>query len=139
MARPSPGTRRCTTLWNLRFERFAPEQGPPASGGGTLRDFGSHLVDQALVLLGPVESVYAEWRVRDGGPAEGLDDDVFLALTHAGGARAHLAGSWSEGAPGLDRPPMHGRGDAGAARADRQRLTKIGAQALNWSFRRGLA
>ncbi|EGH50022.1 oxidoreductase, partial [Pseudomonas syringae pv. pisi str. 1704B] len=31
-----------------------------ASGGGVLRDLGSHLVDQALVLFGPVERVYAE-------------------------------------------------------------------------------
>ncbi|MFW3172908.1 Gfo/Idh/MocA family protein [Geodermatophilus sp. CPCC 206100] len=85
------------TRFESRFERFSPEPGPPASGGGTLRDFGSHLVDQALVLLGPVTSVYAEWRLREGG----LDDDVFLALTHADGARSHLAGSWSEGAPGL--------------------------------------
>jgi predicted dehydrogenase len=85
------------TRFESRFERFAPEPGPPASGGGTLRDFGSHLVDQALVLLGPVTAVYAEWRLRDGG----LDDDVFVALTHAGGGRSHLAGSWSEGAPGL--------------------------------------
>ena len=79
-----------------RFERLAPEPGPPASGGGTLRDFGSHLVDQALVLLGPVSSVYAEWRLRD----SGLDDDVFVALGHANGARSHLWGSWSQGAPG---------------------------------------
>jgi predicted dehydrogenase len=80
-----------------RFERFAPEPGPAASGGGTLLDFGSHLVDQALVLLGPVESVYAEWRPHPNGE----DDDVFVALTHSGGARSHLSGSWSEGAPGL--------------------------------------
>jgi predicted dehydrogenase len=85
------------TRFESRFERFAPEPGPPASGGGTLLDFGSHLVDQALVLLGPVTSVYAEWRRRD----SGLDDDVFVALTHAGGGRSHLSGSWSEGAPGL--------------------------------------
>jgi predicted dehydrogenase len=85
------------TRFESRFERFDPEPGPPAAGGGTLRDFGSHLVDQALVLLGPVTSVYAEWRVR----GTGLDDDVFVALTHADGARSHLAGSWSEGAPGL--------------------------------------
>jgi predicted dehydrogenase len=85
------------TRFESRFERFAPEPGPPASGGGTLRDFGSHLVDQALVLLGPVTAVYAEWRPRGGG----LDDDVFVALTHARGGRSHLAGSWSEGAPGL--------------------------------------
>jgi predicted dehydrogenase len=79
-----------------RFERLAPDTGPGASGGGTLLDFGSHLVDQALVLLGPVESVYAEWRLRE----NGLDDDVFVALTHATGARSHLWGSWSQAAPG---------------------------------------
>ncbi|WP_092199054.1 Gfo/Idh/MocA family protein [Blastococcus tunisiensis] len=79
-----------------RFERMAPGTGPGASGGGTLLDFGSHLVDQALVLLGPVASVYAEWRLRE----DGLDDDVFVSLTHAGGARSHLWGSWSQSAPG---------------------------------------
>jgi predicted dehydrogenase len=84
------------TRFESRFERFDPEPGPPAAGGGTLLDFGAHLVDQALVLLGPVTRVYAEWRVRE----SGLDDDVFVALTHANGARSHLAGSWSEGAPG---------------------------------------
>ncbi len=80
-----------------RFERFSPEPGPPTAGGGTLLDFGSHLVDQALVLLGPVASVYAEWRLRD----SGLDDDVFVALTHRSGAHSHLWGSWSQAAPGL--------------------------------------
>jgi predicted dehydrogenase len=84
------------TRFESRFERLAPDPGPPAAGGGTLLDFGSHLVDQALVLLGPVESVYAEWRLRE----SGLDDDVFVALTHASGAHSHLWGSWSQGAPG---------------------------------------
>ena len=32
------------------FERWAPDPEPPAAGGGLLRDFGSHLVDQALHL-----------------------------------------------------------------------------------------
>ena len=90
------GTLGSITRFESRFERFTPEPGPAPSGGGTLLDFGAHLVDQALVLLGPVASVYAEWRVRE----SGLDDDVFVALTHASGARSHLAGSWSEGAPG---------------------------------------
>jgi len=84
------------TRFESRFERFDPEAGPPAAGGGSLHDFGSHLVDQALVLLGPVASVYAEWRLRE----SGLDDDVFVALTHDNGARSHLWGSWSQGAPG---------------------------------------
>jgi predicted dehydrogenase len=84
------------TRFESRFERFTPDPGPGAAGGGTLLDFGAHLVDQALVLLGPVATVYAEWRVRE----SGLDDDVFVALTHTSGARSHLYGSWSEGAPG---------------------------------------
>ncbi|MBY3553144.1 Gfo/Idh/MocA family protein [Modestobacter lapidis] len=84
------------TRFESRFERMAPDPGPPASGGGTLLDFCSHLVDQALVLLGPVVRVHAEWRLR----SSGLDDDVFLALTHADGTPSHLSGSWSQGAPG---------------------------------------
>jgi predicted dehydrogenase len=78
------------------FERFS-DTGPGAAGGGALLDFGSHLVDQALVLFGPVATVFAEWRIRD----TGRDDDVFVALTHASGTRSHLWGSWSQGAPGL--------------------------------------
>lgn len=87
----SDGKLGTVTRFESRFERFAPQRGPGKSGGGTLLDFGSHLVDQALVLLGPALSVYAELRVRE----LGLDDDVFVALTHAGGARSHLWGSWS--------------------------------------------
>jgi predicted dehydrogenase len=84
------------TRFESRFERLDPEPGPPASGGGTLRDFGSHLVDQALVLMGAVTSVYAEWHVNDAG----LDDDFFVALTHGDGGHSHLWGSWRQGAPG---------------------------------------
>jgi predicted dehydrogenase len=79
-----------------RFERFAPQRGPGRAGGGTLLDFGSHLADQALVLLGPAVEVYAELRLRE----SGLDDDVFIAVTHASGALSQLWGSWSQSAPG---------------------------------------
>jgi predicted dehydrogenase len=78
------------------FERFDPERGPKKSGGGTLLDFCSHLADQALVLLGPVGTVYADWR-----PRKGLDDDVFVALRHVTGARSRLWASWSQGDPNL--------------------------------------
>jgi predicted dehydrogenase len=90
------GALGAVTRFESRFERLAPEPGPGAAGGGTVLDFGAHLVDQALVLLGPVASVYAEWRLRE----SGLDDDVFMALQHTGDARSHLWGSWSQGAPG---------------------------------------
>jgi predicted dehydrogenase len=78
-----------------RFERFAPDRQPPAAGGGTLLDFGSHLVDQALLLFGPAERVFAE--VRGDGD---LDDDVFVAVHHESGVESHLGGSWRQAAPG---------------------------------------
>lgn len=97
------------TAFESRFERFRPEPGPRAAGGGTLLDFGSHLVDQALVLAGPVRSVYAEMHHR--ADTAGLDDDVFLALTHASGVRSRLWGSWRQGAPG---PRLRAAGTAGS-------------------------
>jgi predicted dehydrogenase len=97
------------TVFESRFERFRPGSGPGAAGGGTLLDFGSHLADQALVLAGPVRSVYAE--MHYGADPGGLDDDVFVALTHAGGVRSHLWGSWRQGAPG---PRLRAAGTLGA-------------------------
>ncbi len=81
-----------------RFERFAPDPGPGTAGGGTLLDFGSHLVDQALVLFGDVRTVYAEMHTPD--EVGALDDDVFVALNHANGVYSHLWGSWRQHAPG---------------------------------------
>jgi predicted dehydrogenase len=78
-----------------RFERWEPDRRPPAAGGGTLLDFGSHLVDQALVLHGPAVRVYAEMR----GSGD-LDDDFFVALHHVSGVESHLWGSWRQAAPG---------------------------------------
>lgn len=78
-----------------RFERWRPapkpgwrERGDPADAGGVLFDLGSHLVDQALVLFGPVTHVYAEIDRRR--PGVEVDDDAFVALTHASGVRSHL-------------------------------------------------
>lgn len=78
-----------------RFERWRPqlkggwrELGDRSEGSGLLYDLGSHLVDQALTLFGPVTSVFAEADVRRAG-AE-ADDDTFIALTHANGTRSHL-------------------------------------------------
>ncbi|MDX6311777.1 MAG: scyllo-inositol 2-dehydrogenase [Streptomyces sp.] len=78
-----------------RFERWRPqpkggwrESGDPAEVGGLLYDLGSHLVDQALTLFGPVATVYAESDIRR--PGAQVDDDTFIALTHTGGVRSHL-------------------------------------------------
>jgi predicted dehydrogenase len=82
-----------------RFERFQPESGPPASGGGLLRDFGSHLFDQALYLFGAATSVYAELKASPEGEPT-TEDRFFAALTHQNGVISHLGGNWVEGAPG---------------------------------------
>ena len=78
-----------------RFERWRPvatggwrERGGPDEAGGLLFDLGSHLIDQALVLFGPVRDVHAELDRRRSGVE--ADDDTFLALTHVSGVRSHL-------------------------------------------------
>jgi predicted dehydrogenase len=78
-----------------RYERWRPEVGggwreSPAAeeAGGLLFDLGSHLVDQALLLFGPVDDVYSEVERRR--PGAQVDDDVFLALTHTSGVHSHL-------------------------------------------------
>jgi scyllo-inositol 2-dehydrogenase (NADP+) len=79
-----------------RFERWRPEPKPDSwrergeadEGGGLLFDLGSHLIDQALVLFGPVANVYAEVDRRR--PGVEADDDVFVALQHESGLRSHL-------------------------------------------------
>jgi predicted dehydrogenase len=88
-----------TIRFESRFERFQPESGPPAAGGGLLRDFGAHLFDQALYLFGPVVTVYAEVAM-DGDGEPHLEDRFFAALKHENGVISHIGGDWVEGAPG---------------------------------------
>lgn len=78
-----------------RFERWRPhpksgwrQSSAPEDAGGLLYDLGSHLIDQALVLFGPVNRVYAE--LDRPYPDVTVDNDTFVALTHACGVRSHL-------------------------------------------------
>jgi predicted dehydrogenase len=78
-----------------RFERWRPEikegwreRADAKEAGGVLYDLGSHLIDQALVLFGPVSDVYAERDARR--PGAVVDDDAFVALRHVSGVRSHL-------------------------------------------------
>ena len=78
-----------------RFERWRPDPkagwrqaGAPEEAGGVLYDLGSHLIDQALVLFGPVRQVYAEMDERY--PGATVDNDTYVALTHTSGVRSHL-------------------------------------------------
>jgi scyllo-inositol 2-dehydrogenase (NADP+) len=88
-----------------RFERWRPEVGggwreriPAEEGGGLLLDLGSHIVDQAVQLFGPVRGLYAELDTRREGAV--ADDDVFLALEHESGVRSHLWASALAAEPG---------------------------------------
>ncbi|EGH17899.1 Gfo/Idh/MocA family oxidoreductase, partial [Pseudomonas savastanoi pv. glycinea str. race 4] len=74
-----------------------PRSAGKASGGGMLRDLGSHLVDQALVLFGPVERVYAELQFAT--PQDELDHTFFVSLRHASGVTSHLLGSCLQNTP----------------------------------------
>ncbi|MGW0808057.1 Gfo/Idh/MocA family oxidoreductase [Nonomuraea sp. NPDC002799] len=99
-----------------RFERWRPvpkggwrETGGAEEVGGLLYDLGSHLVDQALQLLGPVREVFCESDVRRAGVIS--DDDTFIALTHAGGARSHL---WAGSMAALPGPRFRVLGSSAA-------------------------
>ncbi|GAB3534302.1 Gfo/Idh/MocA family oxidoreductase [Arthrobacter tecti] len=77
------------------FEHWAPnvvgrwqDTMPSSQGGGVTFDLGSHLIDQALVLFGPVADVHADLRtVREGG---GNDDVSSIELIHESGVHSRL-------------------------------------------------
>jgi len=64
---------------------------------GLLLELGSHLVDQALLLFGPVERVYAEAQFPRGDPAR--EREFFLSLRHRSGVVSHLSGSDLQNCP----------------------------------------
>jgi predicted dehydrogenase len=88
-----------------RFERWrpVPKPGWKESGGeedatGVLYDLGSHLIDQALALFGPVTHVYAELERRRA--TSEVVDDAFVALAHASGVWSHLHTNMISAEPG---------------------------------------
>lgn len=87
----------------LRWERWWPvakdrwrERLPPEQGGGLMLDLYPHLVDQAVLLFGPVRSLYAELRSQ----RTTAEDDAFVSLHHQSGVTSHVGASTLVGAPG---------------------------------------
>jgi scyllo-inositol 2-dehydrogenase (NADP+) len=116
--------------YESHFDRFraAPrlgawrESGGP--GGGILFDLGPHLIDQALVLFGPPDSVWAEVRTERPGA---LTDDAFdLHLAYEGGPSVWLRATMSTVTPGA-RFSVHGTGLAGEG-------GEAGASFLKWGL-----
>jgi len=101
-----------------RFTRFRPQVQQrwreQAGSGGVLLDLGTHLVDQALLLLGPAVSVSADVAARREGAS--VDDDVLLVLRHASGASSLL---WCSAAAPWPGPRIVLQGSrAGWSKAD---------------------
>lgn len=91
----STGRLGAVRRFESRFEWYKPEvratwkaEATARDGGGILFDLGTHLIDQAVLLFGPIVDARAELGVnRPGGLA---DDDAFVALRHAAGTISHL-------------------------------------------------
>ncbi|WP_166462779.1 Gfo/Idh/MocA family protein [Amycolatopsis acidicola] len=86
------------TRYALRFADWRPEPGDGwrdrARSGqldGKLADLGSHLVDQAVCLFGPVRDVFAD--VRRMRPGVTVNDDCTLLLRHVSGVVGEVIAS----------------------------------------------
>lgn len=81
-------------IWRLdsRFDLDQAETLEAGPDGGLLRDLGSHLVDQALWLLGPAQRVLAnlDWLQLPEGPT---DAGFVLTISHTSGAHSHISAS----------------------------------------------
>ncbi|MEP7035150.1 MAG: Gfo/Idh/MocA family oxidoreductase [Actinomycetota bacterium] len=87
----------------FRWERWRPipknrwrENALAADGGGILLDLLSHMIDAAVDLFGPIETVYAELEAR----TTVAEDDAFLACRHTSGVVSHLGATSVSAAPG---------------------------------------
>ena len=87
----------------FRWERWRPtpkdrwrENASAADGGGILLDLHSHMIDAAVDLFGPIDTVYAEVAAR----TTTAEDDAFLACRHTSGVVSHLGATSLSAAPG---------------------------------------
>lgn len=87
----------------FRWERWRPapkarwrEQLPAEEGGGVMLDLHTHMLDAAVDLFGPVESVYAEVAAL----STSSEDTAFLACRHVDGVVSHVSSTSLAGGPG---------------------------------------
>ncbi|WP_432558068.1 Gfo/Idh/MocA family protein [Granulicoccus sp. GXG6511] len=108
-------------VWRFesRFDIDDPTTIDPGPDGGLLRDLGTHVVDQALWLFGPVTEVYAalSWIDRPEGPT---DAGFTMTLRHAGGVVSNLSASKANHAAGRELRIYAERGSYHSAMTDVQ-------------------
>ena len=107
------GSLGCVTYYEARFDRHRPQikvgwREQEKAGSGLLYDLGAHLIDQALNLFGPPESVAADVEIQRPGA---LVDDYFRVTLQYGPMRAVLGASMLAPEPG---PKFLVRGDGGS-------------------------
>lgn len=107
LAENAPGEVR---TFESRFEWWRPEgfgnwrdRVTLAEGGGLLLDLGSHLIDQAIQLFGPVREASAEL-TRYSGDLSDSDEASFVSLLHENGVRSRL---WMNGMAARPAPRFH--------------------------------
>ena len=83
---------RIGKVWRIesRMDQDSPKTLEAGPTGGLLRDLGSHVVDQMIHLLGPVETVDAQLDMIDS-PEGPTDASFTMTLRHKGGAHSHLS------------------------------------------------
>jgi scyllo-inositol 2-dehydrogenase (NADP+) len=96
-------------LYEAHWDRFRPGikagwREEPGEGAGLLFDLGPHLIDQALLLFGPPESLAADIAVQRPGARV---DDYFRLTLHYGARRAILSASTLVASP-RPRFALHG-------------------------------
>lgn len=89
------GTLGRITQFESRYDRFRPEVADrwrerPGPGAGLWFDLGAHLLDQALVLFGRPEAVWADLAIQR--PGGGSDDWFHALLRYPDGLRVVLQG-----------------------------------------------
>ncbi len=82
---------------NLAFSRYNPELSPkahkevPNPGAGIVRDLGPHIIDQALLLFGMPDAVFADIGITR---EHSRVDDYFDILLRYGDKRVHVKGGY---------------------------------------------
>lgn len=114
---------------DLRLDQDDPATLERGSEGGLLRDLGSHVIDQALHLLGPARTVTARIDTVDDDDAGPTDVSFALRIDHLSGAHSHVSSSKVHG---LDSRELRLLGRAGSYRSE---YTDVQFEAL----RRGLS